>query len=351
MPAWSICTRVSRSRFCAALFTTCRIPPGYSRSSKRSSRLEASDWYDSAVLGGLDALSSGITTVADITSTGAACTATQKLGLRGVIYREVGAMDKMRVAHAMRSAENDIMHWREGGRFQPHHHRHRARGRSTPTIRRCSRASPNARARTTCPWPCASPAVARSTTSSCTAPSMFAVHTMDDSKRGYVEIPPWMPTGVTPVRYALNWGAFESPNVLLIHAVHVDDEDIKKLREYDVSICTCARANAQLGMGVAPPGISCAPGSTWVLAPTPGGHRVDRLAHRDARRHAHPPSGRHAPLPRFDHHAGARHHRRRPRSGSRGQDRLDRDRKMRRSHRRRFVRLAPSTAPIRFRRW
>ena len=80
---------------------------------ERSSRLEASDWYDSAVLGGLDALSSGITTVADITSTGAACTATQKLGLRGVIYREVGAMDKMRVAHAMRSAENDIMHWRE----------------------------------------------------------------------------------------------------------------------------------------------------------------------------------------------------------------------------------------------
>ena len=84
--------------------------------------------------------------------------------------------------------------------------------------------------------------------------SMFAVHTMDDSKRGYVEIPPWMPTGVTPVRYALNWGAFESPNVLLVHAVHVDEEDIKKLREYNVSICTCARANAQLGMGVAPLG-------------------------------------------------------------------------------------------------
>ncbi len=36
------------------------------------SRLEVSDWYDSAILGGLDALSSGITTVADITSTGAA---------------------------------------------------------------------------------------------------------------------------------------------------------------------------------------------------------------------------------------------------------------------------------------
>ena len=63
-----------------------------------------------------------------------------------------------------------------------------------------------------------------------------------------------MPTGVTPVRYALNWGAFESSNVLVVHAVHVDDDDIKKLREYNVSICTCARSNAQLGMGIAPLG-------------------------------------------------------------------------------------------------
>ena len=52
------------------------------------------DWYDSAILGGLEAISAGITTVADITTTGAACKATQTLGLRSVIYREVGAMDK-----------------------------------------------------------------------------------------------------------------------------------------------------------------------------------------------------------------------------------------------------------------
>lgn len=81
--------------------------------AEKSSKVDVSDWYDSAILGGLDALSSGITCVADITVTGAACTATQKLGLRSVIYREVGAMDKRRVDYAMRMAENDIMHWRE----------------------------------------------------------------------------------------------------------------------------------------------------------------------------------------------------------------------------------------------
>lgn len=217
------------------------------------SRLEVSDWYDSAILGGLDALSSGITTVADITSTGAACTAAQKLGLRGVIYREVAAMDKSRVPYAIRSAENDILHWREevdqdritigiapGAVYAIHPSvftqvSECARKMNLPVAMRLagSREEYNFVKR---------------------GSSMFAVHTMDDSKRGYVEIPPWMPTGVTPVRYALNWGAFESSNVLVVHAVHVDDDDIKKLREYNVSICTCARSNAQLGMGIAPLG-------------------------------------------------------------------------------------------------
>ena len=36
--------------------------------ARKSARLEAVDWFDSAILGGLDALSSGITTVADIRS-------------------------------------------------------------------------------------------------------------------------------------------------------------------------------------------------------------------------------------------------------------------------------------------
>ena len=72
---------------------------------EKSAKMDVSDWYDSAILGGLEALSSGITCVADITATGAACTATQKLGMRSVIYREVGAMDK-----------------------RPHHHRRGSRG-------------------------------------------------------------------------------------------------------------------------------------------------------------------------------------------------------------------------------
>ncbi len=217
---------------------------------ENSSRMELSDWFDSAILGGLDAISGGITTIGDITPTGAACTAVQKLGLRGVIYREVGAMDKDRVNYAMRSAEKDIYHWRE----EVDSSRVRIGIAPSPVYTN----HPSIFKRVTSLAEKEHLPVALCLAGSreeynfvMYGSSPFAVHTMDD-RRGYVEIPPWMPTGVTPVRYALNWGAFDADDVMMIHAVCVDDADIKKLKEHNVSICLCPRANAQLGMGVAP---------------------------------------------------------------------------------------------------
>lgn len=217
-----------------------------------SAKMETGDWFDSAVLGGLDALSSGITTIADITATGASCTAVQKLGMRGVIYRETGAMDKRRVPHAMRAAERDIYNWREavdadrvtiGIAPAPIYTVHPSVFGLVSEVA-CKENLP----------------VAMHVAGSREefnfvkyGSSSFSVHGMDD-RRGFVETPPWMPTGVTPVQYVANWGAFESPRVLAIHGVHVDDEDIKKLRSYDVSMAVCPRCNAQLGMGVAPIG-------------------------------------------------------------------------------------------------
>ena len=67
-----------------------------------------------------------------------------------------------------------------------------------------------------------------------------------------MELPPWLPTGVTPVNYVLNWDGFEADNVMVIYGVCVNQEDINKLKEYDVSIAVTPSLNAQLGMGVAP---------------------------------------------------------------------------------------------------
>ncbi len=218
---------------------------------EKSTRMENADWYDSSVVGGLDALASGITTVCDITASGAVLKATLALGLRSVVYREVGAMDKMRVEYAMHSAERDIDDWRE---------------RTAGTNVRIGIAPAAIYANHPQVFGMVSelaceedlPVAMRLAGSReefnfvMRGSSMFAVDNMDVETRGYVEIPPWLPFGVTPVRYALNWGAFDAPNVLMIHAVHIDDDDIRKLVEKDVAICTCPRANAQLGMGVAP---------------------------------------------------------------------------------------------------
>ena len=217
----------------------------------RSLQLEQADWYDSAILGGLDALSSGITTVVDITSTGAAGKAAQELGLRGVIYREVGAMDKMRVDYAMHSAERDIEQWRE--EFDPS----RMTVGVAPAAIYANHPSVFQRVtdlalREDLPVAMRLAGSREEYNFVMYGSSMFAVDNMDEEARGYVEIPPWLPFGVTPVRDALNWGAFDAPNVLLVHAVHVTDEDIHKLREFDVAICTCPSSNAKLGMGVAP---------------------------------------------------------------------------------------------------
>lgn len=218
---------------------------------ERSSHLEASDWYDSAILGGLDALSSGITTVSDITSTGASLQAVESLGMRGVIYREVGAMDKMRVPHAIHSAAVDIDRWRES--VDP--------SRVSIGVAPASiyanhpevfRETSELAIKEDLPVAIRLAGSREEYNFVMYGSSMFAVDNMDEEARGYVEIPPWLPFGVTPVRYALNWGAFDAPNVLVVYAVHVTDEDINKLREHDAAICTCPRANAMLGMGMAP---------------------------------------------------------------------------------------------------
>lgn len=213
-----------------------------------SGQFTAQDLYYSAIIGGLEALSSGITTMGDITTSESAVRALQDLGLRGVVYREVGVMDKQRVSYAMNSAIEDIEAWRTkvdesritigiapGALYACH-----------PSVFRMI--SDYAKDRVPVALHVAGSREEYDFIKS--GSSAFSLAAME--RRGYVEMPPWMPTGVTPVNYALNWGAFDAGNVLAIHCVHVDEDDIAKLRERDVAIAYCPRSNSQLGMGVAP---------------------------------------------------------------------------------------------------
>ena len=215
----------------------------------KSKLFDAKDWDDSALLGAIEAVRSGITTVADITETGASFEAVKQIGLRGVIYREVGTMERQEVENALEQAFSDIADWRRN-----------ATGLQQVGI------APSALF--TC-HPKIFEGVAQYAQDGTPVAlhlagsreeyefirygsSPFSVHSTEQ-ERGYgIDVPPWLATGTTPVDYVLNWGVLDVPNVLAIHCVQVDDEDIERLAERNVSIAMCPRCNAQLAMGVAP---------------------------------------------------------------------------------------------------
>jgi 5-methylthioadenosine/S-adenosylhomocysteine deaminase len=218
--------------------------------ANKEQRFTPQDWQVSAQLGVLEAVRSGITTIADITATGVSLKAAQDVGLRGVIYREVGTMDRHEVRRALDEAEADVRAWRDAvdkEQFQI--------GVAPTALYNCH--------------PMIFEGVADFASDGTPVAlhlagsreeydfirygsSPFSVHSTEQ-ERGYgIDVPPWLATGVSPVRYILNWGIFSAPNVLAVHCVHVDDSDIEKLEDYDIAVAVCARCNAQLAMGVAP---------------------------------------------------------------------------------------------------
>lgn len=213
----------------------------------KESALSAEDWEDSAALGAIETLASGITTIADITSSGASARAAAAAGLRGIVYREVQTMEKAHVPEVMRAAADEIAQWRG-----------LAPGLLSVGI------APHA------PYSCHPELFLRVADLASAEDLPVAIH-LAGSKDEYDFVKygssplalefseetnwseaGWLPTGVSPVRYVLQWGLFKLPNVLAVHCVQVDDTDIEVLADHDVAVSYCPRCNAKLGMGTAP---------------------------------------------------------------------------------------------------
>jgi 5-methylthioadenosine/S-adenosylhomocysteine deaminase len=211
-------------------------------------RLSRTDWQDSAILGAMEAIGSGITTVADITNTGNSVIAAKGSGLAGVFYREISTMDKSKVVARMEAAEADIDAWGEVASGSPIE----------------IGIAPHS------PYTC-HPALFEAVTALALARDLpAAIHlagSQDEydfvkygssplaqdfrEQAGWRDVA-WMPTGVSPVRYVLQWGLMDVPRLLAVHCVHVDESDISVLAEHDVAVAHCPRCNAKLGMGIAP---------------------------------------------------------------------------------------------------
>jgi len=210
-------------------------------------RMDENAWKVSSMLGALEAASAGITTVADITPHKATLDALRDVGLRAIIYREVGTMDKHQVAQVMEKAIADIDAWRE------------EYGDHLMTVGIAPHSA----------YSC-HPELFKSVYEYAKDGAPVAIHLAGSSEEyEFVkygasrlatevreqyneEAPFWLPTGVSPVRYVLQWGILDAPNVLAIHCTQVDDDDIDILVKKNTSIAYCPRFNAKLGMGIAP---------------------------------------------------------------------------------------------------
>ncbi|MBN2248127.1 MAG: amidohydrolase family protein [Coriobacteriia bacterium] len=217
---------------------------------RREAFLSDEDWAASAALGAEEAIRSGITTIADVTYSGASLRAADSAGLRAVIYREVSTMDASRAEEEVAKALEDMRVWEA----------------SSDGERISIGIAPHG------PYTCHPrlfKAVAEAIGASDTHVSLHLAGSKDEydfvkygssqlgqdfrDQSGWAD-EVWMPTGVSPVRYVYQWGILDLPNVLAVHCVHVDAEDIAVLARADVAVAYCARCNAKLGMGTAPLG-------------------------------------------------------------------------------------------------
>ncbi|MCL2881796.1 MAG: amidohydrolase family protein [Coriobacteriia bacterium] len=211
------------------------------------STFTARDWEDSAHLGALEALASGITTIADITQSGASGRAAQAAGLRGIIYREVEGMDRSQLDAVMDAALSDISDWES----------------AFDSERLEVGIAPHS------PYSC-HPQLFGAVRDYAADGRPVAMH-LAGSREEYqfvkygssmlgfdvreqydAQAPLWLPTGVSPVRYVDQWQIFSVPRFMAIHCTQVDEEDIAILARAQVSIAHCPRCNAKLGMGTAP---------------------------------------------------------------------------------------------------
>lgn len=216
--------------------------------------LDEQDWKDSALMGANEAVRSGITTIADVTRTGYSVDALRRIGMRGIVFREVGAKTREQIETNMTEAANDIEAWKSSSdqgllefgiasesfyTCHPELLGEVARYASSAGVPVCVDIAGSIEEYNFIKY-------------GHTPFASFVEGDPTDLSTADMQSPALPPTGCSPVKYALNWDILDVDRVLAVNCVKVDDADIAALAERNVSVAVCSRANAKLGMGVAP---------------------------------------------------------------------------------------------------
>lgn len=214
----------------------------------RSAVLAPEDWAASSELGALEAIQSGITCIADMTSSGVSFGAAAKSGLRGVIFHEVSGMDTSAIDGLIGKARETIerlISEASPTNLQVGIGPHSPYGVCAELYGACGRLARD-HDLALCTHLAGSPDEYEFV--------KYGSSELGNTFRemmGWSDIP-WQPTGVSPIKYLEQWGVFEVPNAIGVHCVQVSRDDIEILRKYDVGIVHCPKCSAKLGMGIAP---------------------------------------------------------------------------------------------------
>ena len=188
----------------------------------RKRLLDREDMVAIARLGAAQCLASGITTTGDASFSGAAATAMDELGLRGIVYMEA-------FGDELREAQTPVVSDRVRAGLSPH-----APYTATPALYRA----------------CVETGLPIATHfAESPAEEEWLVHGSGPMASFSHMLPP--PLGETGIRALARAGAL-GPSVIAAHCVTVDTEEIALLAEHGVAVAHCPRSNALLGCGIAP---------------------------------------------------------------------------------------------------
>jgi len=210
--------------------------------------LTPEEYLLSARLGALEAISSGITTVADTSYNAVTLDAAGGAGLRGRLYLEVFGVDDVRLDETVADVERRLAEAQAAAPPQfdvglaPH-------APYTVSSRLYQAISALARSRGL---------KVMSHVAESKEEITYVRSGSGKFAHDYREKMGWermlvQPYGVSPIKYLQQWDVFDK-DFLAVHCVQVTRDDIRILKAKDVAVAHCPKSNAKLGCGVAPLG-------------------------------------------------------------------------------------------------
>jgi 5-methylthioadenosine/S-adenosylhomocysteine deaminase len=208
--------------------------------------LTPDEYLDSARLGAVESVSSGITTTADTSYTGTSVKAAAEAGLRGRVYLEVYGIDDARIDESLREIDARLEAARAAA---PEgidigimaHAPYTVSARLFQAIAERSRAEGLKVA--------SHVAESRHELTYVRAGSGKFAHDFRE-KLGWERMLV-QPYGVSPVKYLQQWGVFNE-DFLAVHCTLATLDDIRILSAGNAAVAHCPKSNAKLGCGVAP---------------------------------------------------------------------------------------------------